>query len=242
MTYIMGKNCVREVLRYKPQKIIRVFITNENQGSLIEDIKTNNIPFKVVAKQVLTSMVNSDSHQSIVAEVRQRDYVDLKAFLSKQQEKDKSLVLMLDNINDPQNFGSILRSCECFGVDGVVWSKNRGCDVSAVVTKSSCGASELIDLIRVSNLMDAINKFKDEGYEIITTLAEESSKSLYEYEFSDKTVIVMGSEGEGVQPIIRKNADNSVYIPLLGKIDSLNVSQATAVVLSYIRCSAMKGS
>ena len=138
---------------------------------------------------------------------------------------------MLDSIFDPQNFGSLLRSAECFGVDGVIWSKNRGCELTPVVSKASVGASELLPLLCVSNLAETMRKFKKNGFWIVTAEIGEEAKSLDSFDFPEKTLLIMGSEGKGVQKLLSKEADSKVYLPMYGQIDSLNVSQAASVLL-----------
>ncbi len=228
---IMGKNCLSEVLSANPTSIHRVYTSKKDpQDDLIEKLINQGVPVKRVSKEALFQMVRSESHQSYVAEIRGQPKQDLRSFLQKDQE---GIVVMLDEIYDPQNFGSILRSCECFGVLGAVYSKNRGTSITPVVSKASVGASELITLIEVSNLATTVSKFKSEGYYVMTTEVGADTTSLYSFEFPKKTLLIMGSEGRGIQPLLRKQADFKIYIPMLGKIDSLNVSQATAVLLSH---------
>lgn len=228
---IMGKNCLSEVLSENPTSIQRVYTSKkDSQDDLLEKLIHQGIFVKRVSKESLYQMVRSESHQSYVAEITPKPKQDLRSFLEKDQE---GIVLMLDEIYDPQNFGSILRSCECFGALGAIYSKNRGTSITPVVSKSSVGASELITLIEVSNLATTVDKFKDAGYYVVTTEVGADTTSLYSFEFPEKTLLIMGSEGQGIQPLLRKKADFKIYIPMLGKIDSLNVSQATAVLLSH---------
>ena len=235
MTYIMGKNTINEILKHKKDKLIKVFCLNL-KDPLAQSLKDGNIEITQVNKSTLFSMVNSESHQGFIAKIKPRIYKDLNTFLK--EDKDSSFVLMLDNIYDPQNLGSILRSAECFSVDAVVFSKNRGSDVTSVVSKASSGASELVEIIKVSNLQDSIRKFKKADYEIIIADFSKEAKNLYTYEFGEKTLLVMGSEGRGIQPIIKKLSDVAIYIPLYGEIASLNVSQATAIILSQFKSRA----
>ncbi len=230
---IMGLHAIREVLLHAPDRLLRVFTEEiQDQGrksEILELCRKKRVPVGFLSFRALTDLAGSDSHQSFVAHVKGRDALSLKEFLG--QERERSLVLMLDQIFDPHNLGALLRSAECFGVDAVIFSKNRGSDLTPVATKSSSGASELVPLIRVSNLAEAMSSLQKEGYEAVTTLIDEQAIALTEFKRADKMVLILGSEGEGVQPLIRKRADRSIYIPMQGKIDSLNVAQAAAVLL-----------
>jgi 23S rRNA (guanosine2251-2'-O)-methyltransferase len=162
-------------------------------------------------------------------------FLDVKQFLKTVENKERVLVLMCDQIFDPQNFGALIRSAECFGVDGIAWSKNRGSDLTPVSSKASCGASEWMPLIRVSNLAEAASQFQEDGFEVVAATLSEGSKNAFHFHFSPKTVLVVGSEGEGIQPLIIKRADHCIHIPLEGKIESLNVSAAAASLLTCYR-------
>ncbi|MBI3212030.1 MAG: 23S rRNA (guanosine(2251)-2'-O)-methyltransferase RlmB [Simkania negevensis] len=233
MHWIMGKNCLEELLKSAPERIITVF-SNKKEDPLCEAIQEKGISLRLVSKETLYSMVDSDSHQSFVAKVKEKEEITLKEFLKDSNEKEKSLVLLCDSIFDPQNLGAIIRASECFGIDALLYSKNRGAPLSAVVAKASVGASEILPLLSVSNLRDAMKKFQDEGYQAVVAEKREGS-SLYGFTFPEKTLLIVGSEGKGVQKILRETADYSVEIPLFGRIDSLNVSQATTLFLSEWR-------
>ncbi len=232
---IMGKNSVLEVLKHNPSVILEVYTAKDKNDPLIKEMQNNNISIKFISKNNLSLMVKSDSHQNMVAKVKTRKYLDLKDFLALERKKTKSLVLMLDNIFDPQNFGSILRTCECFSVDGVIFSKNRGTDITPTVTKAAAGSTELLNFIKVSNLANSIDRLKEEGYCCVATTLDEDSKNMLSYDFTDKILIIMGSEGEGIQKLLLKKSDVKIHIPTSGKLQSLNVSNAAAIILSYIR-------
>lgn len=228
---IMGQNCVNEVLKIAPERILKIYTTALDEP-MKDKLKKEGVPVVVVSRQKLSEMVNSDSHQSIVAEVKERGYQTLKEYIKESNPNKRDLVLVLDTINDPQNLGTLLRSAECFGVGAVLWSKNRGCDITPTVSKASVGASELVNIIKVSNLVEAVRSLKEDGYQVVTAEVGKECSSLYDFEFPDKTVLIMGSEGEGVRALLSKQADYRIFIPMKGRIDSLNVSQATSVFLS----------
>jgi 23S rRNA (guanosine2251-2'-O)-methyltransferase len=231
---IMGVHAIDELLRYAPEKIIRVYTVSSKKSEQLKICGQKKIPISFVSADQLTKMTGSDSHQLLVAQIKRRDYLDVSDFLSRKAEE--SFVLMLDQIFDPQNFGALIRSAECFGVSAVIWSKNRGADLTAVAAKSSCGASELIPLIRVSNLATAIDQFKEAEFEIVAALLDPNSEPAYGFAYNQKTILIVGSEGEGIQPLLRKKADRSIYLPMAGKIASLNVAQATAALLALRNC------
>lgn len=226
----MGVHCVEELLRYAPEKIIRVYTVSGKKSELLKTCEQKKIPISFVSGDALTKMAGSDSHQFLVAQIKPRTYLDVASFI--EQSDEVSFVLMLDQIFDPQNFGALIRSAECFGASAVAWSKNRGADLTPVAAKTSCGASELMPLIRVSNLATAVDQFQEGGFEVVATLLDPSSESAYEFTYSPRTVLIVGSEGEGIQPLLRKKADRSIYLPMAGKIASLNVAQATTALLA----------
>ncbi len=233
---VMGKNCLKELLKNDPKRIVEVYTCNQSdKDELQQKLQKLSIPIKKISKKMLDNLVDSTSHQSYAAAVKERGRIELKDFFYKKQEADSSLVVMLDSIFDPQNFGAILRACECFGVDLVIYSKNRGCEITPVVSKTSSGASEFVPIIKVSNLADTLNVFKDEGYLVVSSALAQGSQSLFDFEFPKKTLLIFGSEGKGIQPLLLKKSDFIVQIPMLGKIDSLNVSQAASVFLSHYK-------
>ncbi len=234
----IGIHALEELLLHAPHKILKVFAVETKErgrkskiASLCEEKK---IPLVWTSFDRLTEMAGTDSHQSFLAHIKPRDFVLLKDFLKDVEDKDEVTLLMLDQIFDPQNLGAILRNCECFGVDAVIFSKNRGSDITSIVSKTSCGASELIPLIRLSNLAEAVTQCQEAGFEAVATVLNPNSHKLNDFRFSKKTLLIMGSEGEGIQPLIQKRADHSIYIPMQGKLQSLNVAQATAVLLYAI--------
>lgn len=235
----MGLHAVEEVLKHAPQRLLKVFTDHSDQkgkrkAAILRECEKRGVDVQMISSDLLSKMTGSESHQSFAAHVQGRHfYKSAKDYLQKYTEKKSLFILMLDEIHDPQNFGALLRSAECFGTDAIVWSKNRGCDLTPTVAKASCGASELIDLIRVSNLAECAEQFKREGFEIVAALADSQAQSLFDTSYASRTVLIVGSEGEGIQPLLRKKADRSIFIPIAGKIESLNVAQAAAIFLAW---------
>lgn len=232
---IMGRNCIAEVLKRAPERLIEVYTSQKSGGdALYAALLQKGVKVRQVSKMELAQMVNSESHQGFVASVRPREEADLRDFLEESRDKERSVVLMLDSIFDPQNLGAILRAAECFGVDLVVFSKNRGADITPVATKTSAGATELVPIAKVSNLVETLKTLQQEEFWAVACEAREHSQELGTFEFPQKMVLVLGSEGTGIQKLLSKTCDYHLSIPMRGQIDSLNVAQAAAVILSHL--------
>jgi 23S rRNA (guanosine2251-2'-O)-methyltransferase len=158
---------------------------------------------------------------------------DLDEFLSEAEDRDEALVLILDHIEDPQNFGAILRSADVFGCDLVIAPKRRAAPLSESAVRASAGASAHVPLAWVPNLAEALRRLKKAGF--WSYAATMDGEALPEAELAAKTVIVMGNEGEGVSKLVRSECDGSLAIPQSGHVDSLNVSAAAAVMLYEYR-------
>ncbi len=228
----MGRNAVREVLKSSPERVEAMFIATSGGDPEIDSLVAQaGCAVERMSSDALSSMLGSSSHQSYAARLSERPQRDLKEHIAALADKSRVRIVALDSIQDPQNLGAILRAAECFSVDAVIWSKNRGVSVTPVVAKTSVGASELVNIVQVSNLAEALRRLKDEGFWIVAADGSTGAQSISDFEFPDRAVLVFGSEGEGIQRMILENADFRVAIPMLGRIDSLNVSQAVAVFL-----------
>jgi len=239
---VMGIHTILGLLNHAPDRLRCLYVEKAKEkgrrSNLIERWTKARLPIQYKSYDQLSQMVGNDSHQGCVAHVIERPFIALKDFLQQTDERDASVVLMLDQIFDPQNLGAIFRSAECFGLDAIVFSKNRGADITPVVTKTSSGATELLPILRVSNLAEAVSLFQKHDFDAVAALPDQKSQSLYEFQFQPKTLLILGSEGEGIQKLIAKRADRSVYIPMQGKIESLNVAQTTSAILCALRCSS----
>ena len=243
--YVTGRHVLEELLEHAPERIEKALIvesaTAHGKGDgarrrdLIKKLQDLRKPIQFFSPSELDSMVGTTSHQGFAAVVRERHFQDLTEFIDEQSDKKNSIVLLLDGITDPHNLGTVLRAAECFGVDAVIWSKNRGVDLTPVVSKASVGASELVPIIRVSNLADAARKLKAADYWVASAVIHENARSLNDFDAPDRVALIVGSEGEGIGRLIVEASDYMVYIPLEGAIQSLNVSQAATVFLYELR-------
>ena len=174
----------------------------------------------------LERMVGSEDHQGVVAEVDPYPYVGGQVLLG----KPDALIVVLDQIQDPRNFGAVCRSAEVAGADGVVIPDRRAASVTAVTCKTSAGAVEHLNIARVRNISDWLAEAKDAGFWVWGADGS-SDQTPWQTDLTGKTVLVMGTEGKGLRPRVADTCDGLIAIPQHGKIESLNVSVATSVLL-----------
>lgn len=226
---IGGKNSVVEAVK-SGKTINKVMIESSRHDeftkSLINECRARHIRFDFVDKKRLDTL--SPHHQGVVAEVTDYKYYELDDILNS-RGRAGHLIVVLDGIEDPHNFGSIIRVCECAGVDGIVISKRNSATVNDTVYKTSAGAVSLVKIARVTNINDAIKTLKEKN--IFVYALEAGGEDIYKTNLTGDIAFVLGSEGFGVKSLTKKLCDGVISLPLLGQINSLNVSCATSAVL-----------
>ena len=170
----------------------------------------------------MDSMVEG-RHQGIIAVIDDYEYVDYETMLN-----DK-VVVMLDHLEDPHNFGAIIRTCEAAGIKSIIIPKDRSVSVSGTVMKTSAGALEHVNIAMVNNLVNVIDDFKNNGYFVYA--ADMDGDNYKDVSYSDKVLLVIGSEGNGVGRLVKKNCDQILAIPMSGHVNSLNASVAAAILI-----------
>ncbi len=226
---IGGKNSVVEAVK-SGKTINKVMIESSRHDeftkSLINECRARHIRFDFVDKKRLDTL--SPHHQGVVAEVTDYKYYELDDILNS-RGRAGHLIVVLDGIEDPHNFGSIIRVCECAGVDGIVISKRNSATVNDTVYKTSAGAVSLVKIARVTNINDAIKTLKEKN--IFVYALEAGGEDIYKTNLTGDIAFVLGSEGFGVKSLTKKLCDGVISLPLLGRLNSLNVSCATSAVL-----------
>ncbi len=237
-----GKNQVLEGI--KNGATINKLIVDKNFEHRKDEIvflaKKNHIKMEFLPKKIMDKIAKTEHHQGYIAETVEFEYSDIADILSLSKEKGKDpFVVLLDGIEDPHNFGAIIRSCECAGVDGIIIPKIRACQVNETVVRTSAGAISNMKIARVTNLKDAIKDLKDAGLWIYS--AEIGGEDIYKTDLTGPIGIVIGSEGEGTKPSIISHCDGVVTLPLFGSVNSLNASvSAGIVVYEVVRQRQMK--
>ncbi len=232
---IIGRNPLIEALKAgRPIDRILLERNARNQGSLAEILRLareQHIPIDYAERPVLDARSATSAHQGVLAYVAAKDYVNLDDLLAISREKQEPpLYVMLDGIEDPHNLGAILRTAEATGAHGVIIRERRAVGLTPAVVKASAGAVEYMPVARVNNIAQAIEALKKANIWVVgIDMAGQTEYSRVDY--TAPTALVIGAEGKGLSDLVRKRCDILAYIPMKGKIASLNASVAAAVVL-----------
>jgi len=222
--YVYGKNVVNEILKNK-KKIKKAFLYKDfSDNRIIENLKYNGVDIKFMSKLELDRLVDGN-HQGIIIDIENYEYCDIDELL----ENENPLLVILDHLEDPHNFGAIIRTCEAAGVDGIIIPKNRSVEVNSTVMRTSVGALDNVKIAQVTNLKNTINYLKDKGFWIVGT--DMDGTHYQKIDYKGKMAIVTGSEGFGMSRIVKEACDFIATIPMKGSINSLNASVATALVV-----------
>lgn len=219
---VFGKNVFNE-LRDNIKIIKKVYLAkNFNDSEIIDFIRRNKISYSTMEMKVMDKMVDG-KHQGIIIVIDDYEYVDYKKMLN------DNLVVMLDHLEDPHNFGAIIRTCEAAGVKSIIIPKDRSVNVTSTVMRTSSGALEHVEIAMVNNLVNTIEDFKKNGFFVYA--ADMGGTNYKDVSFSDKVLLIIGNEGKGISRLVRKSCDEILAIPQYGKINSLNASVAAAILI-----------
>ena len=229
MERISRLNPLLEVLRSSPERVSKIFIQKERGphriGEIIQEARARGVPFLFIPKQKLDQL--APHHQGVLAEVAAKDFSSLEDILA---SAGRPFLVLLDEVEDPQNLGAIIRSAAAAGVDGVIVPERRSAGLTDVVATVSAGALEHVKVARVTNLARAMEELRERGIWLVG--ADGSAPDPWTgFDFTLPIGIVLGSEGRGLRPLIRKSCDKLLAIPLAGGVNSLNVASAASVFL-----------
>ena len=228
---VEGRNSVYELLKTDKEIdkiLVQKDLKDEPSKRLINVIKSHKIKIQLVDKYVIEKESESRRSQGFIACVSDYKYLDLQDIIDGAKDKE-GFIVILNEILDPHNLGSIIRVCECAGVDGIIISKDRSASVSDTVMRISEGALNHIKVARVVNINNAIKELKSCGYWVYG--AEMGGGEMYKTDLTGKIAIVIGGEDSGVKTLTKKNCDGIISIPMFGKVNSLNASVACGVVV-----------
>lgn len=232
--FVFGRNNVYELLKDGSRSVSKIILMkNMKENSKIDQIldlaREKRIVFQFLPKEKFLQFKDF-SHQGVVAYVSPIKYVDLDDFIEKEKNGYKK-VIITDGVEDPHNFGSIIRSAVCAGFDAIIFPSRRNATVNATVEKSSAGAINRIDLIMVNSLSNAVDRLRDNDFWLIATDLK-AKDNYYDIDYCNMNfAIIMGSEKEGISSTILKNSDFKIKIPMMTDFDSLNVANAASIVM-----------
>ncbi|WP_150912584.1 23S rRNA (guanosine(2251)-2'-O)-methyltransferase RlmB [Marinobacter halotolerans] len=232
--FIFGWHAVEAVLKQEPARLQQVWIQTGRQDrrvqSVTETLDSLGVAWQVVHRKELDQRV-SGVHQGVVAQVSEsREWSEDDLLESLATQDKPPFLLILDGVTDPHNLGACLRTADAVGVQAVIVPKDKSASLSPTVRKVACGAAETVPLVRVTNLARFMRVLRDDGVWLIGT-AGEAQSTLYQADFKGPVALVMGAEGKGMRRLTREHCDMLINIPMLGQVDSLNVSVATGVCL-----------
>ncbi|SFM75473.1 23S rRNA (guanosine(2251)-2'-O)-methyltransferase RlmB [Marinobacter zhejiangensis] len=232
--FVFGWHAVEAVLKREPERLQRVWIQTGRQDRRVKTVTVAldelGVSWQLVHRRELDERV-AGVHQGVVAQVgksQEWSEADLLALLDGADKPP--FLLVLDGVTDPHNLGACLRTADAVGVQAVIVPKDKSASLTPTARKVACGAAETVPLVRVTNLARTLRELQERGVWLIGT-AGEADSSLYQADFRGPVALVMGAEGKGMRRLTREHCDLLINIPMLGHVDSLNVSVATGVCL-----------
>lgn len=225
--YVYGRNVAKELLKNK-KVIKKAYLMNGfKEDEILNLLNINNICIEYLDKRQLDKLEDGN-HQGIILQIEDYKYLNLNDMLNDLPENP--FIVILDHLEDPHNFGAIIRTCEAAGVHYIVIPKDRSVSINSTVMKTSVGALDNVKIVMATNLNACINELKKNGVWIVGTDMENSS-CYDEIDYKTPTALVIGSEGFGMSNLVKKNCDFIAKIPMNGKINSLNASVAAGIMI-----------
>jgi len=228
---VEGRNSVYELLKTDKEidkVLVQKDLKDDASKRLINVIRSHKVKVQLVDKYVIEKESESKRSQGFIAYVSNYKYFDIEDILADTQDKE-GFVIVLNEILDPHNLGSIIRVCECAGVDGLIIGKDRSASVNDTVMRISAGALNHVKVARVTNVNNAIDTLKENGYWVYG--AEVGGESIYKTNLKGKLCLVIGGEDSGVKRLTKEKCDGIISIPMFGKVNSLNASVACGVAV-----------
>ncbi|NLL36792.1 MAG: 23S rRNA (guanosine(2251)-2'-O)-methyltransferase RlmB [Fretibacterium sp.] len=227
-----GRQPVLDLLRDAPSRCLRLLIANNVRPPFLDELldaaRAGRVVYQMTPPDALDSLCPGARHQGVACRVAERAPLELESFLEDLPREVPALVVLLDHLEDPHNLGSIVRSAEAAGASGVVYSKRRSALPGGTVVKTSAGASLRLPLVAVVNVVRALEQFQDAGFWVIG-LDGGAESSIWEEPLPERTVLLVGSEGEGISRLAKERCDQTLRIPITGKVGSLNAGVAAAL-------------
>lgn len=235
-SYIYGFHAISKMLQHSPRSCVELICTegkNPRLLSLIGSARKTGLPIRFESRELLSDLSGGAKHQGCILQIAESSPNALTLDQLLQQNHNRSLYLVLDGVQDPHNLGACLRTADATGVDAVIIPKDRSAGLSATVRKVAAGGAESVPLLEVTNIARSLKQMKKAGIWIYGTSGEAIS-DVFQYSYDSAVALVMGAEGDGIRRLTAEQCDHLVKLPMLGTVESLNVSVATGVCLYEI--------
>lgn len=235
---LIGRNPVTEAIR-SGRSIDKIYMAAGAEGSVVKIramARDAGIPVETLPRMVLDRMTGNGRHQGVAAEGAAHEYSSVEVILENARVKGEDpLIVILDEINDPHNLGAIIRTAECAGAHGVIIPKRNACGLTQTVARASAGAIETMPVARVTNLARTLEELRGEGIWVAAIDMDGATYYEQEHELGGPLAVVIGGEGHGIGRLVKEGCDFVLSLPMRGSINSLNASNAAAVILYGIR-------
>lgn len=230
--YIYGKNAIKHRIENEAD-IEEIMLQEGFKDERLMELIKDKYPTRYVRSSYLDKLSNKGVHQGIIAKIKTYKTIDIEELLNNIKVIENPLLIMLDGIQDPHNLGAILRTCDAIGVNGVIVPKHRSAPLNSTVAKVSTGAIEFVLVSEVTNLTSTLKKLKEKGFWVVGAEAD-NSQDYRDLDYKMPIVLVIGSEGKGISRLVLEQCDYKIHLPMLGHVNSLNASVATAILLYQI--------
>lgn len=229
---IYGKNPIKDLFNHDKSLIKKVYIEKKRHQSFYSELEKNNIKLHEYKDFKYNEEINhKDNTQGIIAEIEEPKNFSVKELIDSNKDKVRPVIVMLDRIEDPQNFGAIIRNAAAFGVTGIIYPSRNSAKLNSTSMKTSAGNWLHINFSEVSNLSNAIKELKENDYWIVSTSLEANTSMKELQDFDKPLVILLGNEGKGVKKSLQDESDFNIKIEMTKTVESLNVSSAAAIIL-----------
>ena len=232
--WIFGIHALDSAISQHPENVVQIVVDQNSRNSRLDSIistaKNLGLQLSYEKLQYLNKHCK-ERHQGIIALIKVPKLPDESDLKTDIVGLESPLILILDNIEDPRNLGACLRSADAAGVDMVIFPKHKSASLTPVAKKTAAGAAETLKIYQVTNIVKALEILKDNGVWISGTDLADESTSIYQTDFKGSMGIVLGNEGKGIRPLVKKHCDFLIHIPMYGTVQSLNVSVATGITL-----------
>lgn len=233
---IIGRNPVMEALKSGRtiEKLVVMKGSEKNLSNLVAMAKDRGVPVYYNDKQRMERLAEGGTHQGVAAYVSSYEYCEVEDIIQRAKDRGEDpFIVVLDGIEDPHNLGAIMRSADGAGAHGIIIPKRRAVGVTGVVAKASAGAIEYVPVARVANISQTLEKLKKDGFWVAAV--DMSDTLYYKADLKGSLALVIGNEGEGISKLVKQNCDFTVSIPMCGRVQSLNASNAAAIIMYEVR-------